>query len=472
MAKMDESKNEKTPKKESSTVFQILFLYMGQGDCTLVRCPDGKFVMIDCGSKAYFDPAFVKIAQEIVRDEKRWGEQIKIDALILTHPDRDHYSEIQTILGQFPEPKVVKKKKKDPKKKEEDKKDESKESKEVRTLVEVKSVYFSGRHDSPLAAYRESGISNYLKEKKLKTSNLYEVTINEKKSELKTWEESDWFETPNPKEPTTIPNKTLTVISGKTDSGKTWSVSIIAGNVPSRRMVDSDIINTASLVTLLQYDTSKALICGDATEETEAFLLKQHKELIKDVDLLQVPHHGSLTSSGEAFVKRTNPEVAVVSVGDMESSHRLPRYTALDRWLNILDAKSLVAKHDIEYWIADEDVVNEQEAAKAKGDDPPEKKIAAEVLKFWESMKDEGYDIWDDARKDAEAKKKEYTPPKDRKLSKMCWLFPIQQVNAPYALILNFQLFRESLRLPLWQTSSLTPKEKFLEFELPLSGLG
>ena len=32
--------------------FKFVFVSMGQGDCCMVRCPDGRVVVVDCGSKA------------------------------------------------------------------------------------------------------------------------------------------------------------------------------------------------------------------------------------------------------------------------------------------------------------------------------------------------------------------------------------------------------------------------------------
>ena len=49
--------------------FQILFLSMGQGDCCVITCPDGRHVMIDCGSAV----SLTRSVQATVTDTRRHG---------------------------------------------------------------------------------------------------------------------------------------------------------------------------------------------------------------------------------------------------------------------------------------------------------------------------------------------------------------------------------------------------------------
>ena len=45
----------------------------------------------------------------------------------------------------------------------------------------------------------------------------------------------------------------------------------------------------------------------------ERQLLRLYPQL--SVDILQVPHHGSKTSSSQAFIRQLSPEIALVSAG-------------------------------------------------------------------------------------------------------------------------------------------------------------
>ena len=53
---------------------------------------------------------------------------------------------------------------------------------------------------------------------------------------------------------------------------------------------------------------------GDIERTTEANLMADGCEGIR-ADVVKVPHHGSRTSSTDAFVECTRPAIAVISVG-------------------------------------------------------------------------------------------------------------------------------------------------------------
>ena len=51
------------------------------------------------------------------------------------------------------------------------------------------------------------------------------------------------------------------------------------------------------------------------------------------VDIVVVPHHGSLTSSSTAFVRHLAPRVAIVSAG-FANRWGLPKDVVIDRWVS------------------------------------------------------------------------------------------------------------------------------------------
>jgi competence protein ComEC len=75
---------------------KITFLYVGQGDCTLIETPDGSNILIDCGMKDLFSNS----GESIVPFLKRKGIR-QIDLLILTHLHYDHIGGIEDILNSF-----------------------------------------------------------------------------------------------------------------------------------------------------------------------------------------------------------------------------------------------------------------------------------------------------------------------------------------------------------------------------------
>lgn len=80
--------------------------------------------------------------------------------------------------------------------------------------------------------------------------------------------------------------------------------------------------NTLSLGLLITYGAFRCFIGGDLTggggdppyqtPDLETLL----SQSIGDIDLLKVSHHGSKTSTNEAFLAETAPEIAVISAGD------------------------------------------------------------------------------------------------------------------------------------------------------------
>lgn len=72
---------------------EVHFVDVDQGDCTLVKCPDGPRVLVDCGSLGGGDPARVR---EYLLNQL--GGSPAIDVLVITHPDSDHYSLLPTVL--------------------------------------------------------------------------------------------------------------------------------------------------------------------------------------------------------------------------------------------------------------------------------------------------------------------------------------------------------------------------------------
>lgn len=69
--------------------------------------------------------------------------------------------------------------------------------------------------------------------------------------------------------------------------------------------------NEESLVILYTNGEDRLLFTGDAEAETEREILDKMVE----VDLLKVGHHGSRSSTTQAFLNKVNPEIAVITVG-------------------------------------------------------------------------------------------------------------------------------------------------------------
>lgn len=95
------------------------------------------------------------------------------------------------------------------------------------------------------------------------------------------------------------------------------------------RDVSAFTTNDGSIMGILQYGSTRIMFTGDATVKSEAMLLTQHMPADLKADILKVGHHGSTTSSSEAFVTAVAPTLAVVSVG-AHNKYNLPKQSTID----------------------------------------------------------------------------------------------------------------------------------------------
>lgn len=85
--------------------------------------------------------------------------------------------------------------------------------------------------------------------------------------------------------------------------------------------------NNNSIVLRLTYGKTVFLLMGDAEQEEESDLLASRASLSADV--LKVGHHGSTSSTTQAFLNAVKPRYAAISVG--KDSNNLPKAAVLKR---------------------------------------------------------------------------------------------------------------------------------------------
>ncbi|MFD2719558.1 ComEC/Rec2 family competence protein [Hymenobacter monticola] len=314
----------------------LTFADMGQGDCTMVSLPNGKTLMVDCGtsrwdtkrnagaeqSKEEHRNEILDLRQAVVNmlfEPRFMHANNRLDALVLTHPDKDHCSELQNSL-------MVK-------------------------SPAIGAVYFSF---NDLTKYAQGGAGKWLRVK-ANVANYYNITLN---LTARTINNVAIPEEPAtlpaaPNRPTNVRSRSagtrgfVRILDGTKAGGKNCEVFILASNVvPYPGVQDNSTDrNRGSIVTLIVFGSKRIMLCGDATFNTEKFLKDTYGANIANLELLQLPHHSSMTSSSWAdspddninaidFVGHVKPRRIIITASiDSGERLQLPRYEVIKRYM-------------------------------------------------------------------------------------------------------------------------------------------
>ncbi len=204
---------------------EIYFVDVDQGDCTLVRNGQGNF-LIDTGGSIHDD-----LARECLVPFLRSKKIRKLDAVLITHYDWDHYGALDSLKSLFP----------------------------------IERVYDA---------------EDFLK----------------------------------------MPDQSITIAG----------IEVTNLNVHG---TGSDA-NEQSGVYHFSLKGNDILVMGDAPKDVEVKILRDNPDL--HADILRLGHHGSDTSSSEAFLSAVDPDIAILSVGENNSyGHPSPETIATLRKLGI-----------------------------------------------------------------------------------------------------------------------------------------
>ncbi len=102
--------------------------------------------------------------------------------------------------------------------------------------------------------------------------------------------------------------------------------------------------NEMSVVIKAEYGETSILLTGDAEKESEAAMVEMYKKGELDCDILKVGHHGSSTSSSQAFLDLVTPESALISCGE-DNKYGHPHVGAMNR---LEDADVKIYRTDID----------------------------------------------------------------------------------------------------------------------------
>lgn len=123
-----------------------------------------------------------------------------------------------------------------------------------------------------------------------------------------------------------IQRKGLKVATAKAGLQLDWESDVTVAMVAP--VVEIDDSNEMSAVIHITYGETSFLLTGDAEAGSEKEMINSNADLKSDV--LMVGHHGSTSSTTEAFVEAVQPSYAVIQVGQ-DNTYGHPKATVLKR---------------------------------------------------------------------------------------------------------------------------------------------
>ena len=97
------------------------------------------------------------------------------------------------------------------------------------------------------------------------------------------------------------------------------SKDVILPNITFLNTMLYDNENDNSIVTLINESGLRFLLMGDAGKDTENAIM--NKYILKDITILKVGHHGSITSSTKTFINFIKPKFSIISVRKNKFGH-------------------------------------------------------------------------------------------------------------------------------------------------------
>lgn len=132
-----------------------------------------------------------------------------------------------------------------------------------------------------------------------------------------------------------IKNKGLKVTSPKV--GDTYGLGQAQWTILAPSQESYEEANNSSIVIRLVFGNNSFMLTGDAEELSEKEILENSIDFKSDV--LKVGHHGSSSSTSDAFLEAVDPKYAVISVGE-GNSYGHPHVETIDK-LNIQNIEVL-----------------------------------------------------------------------------------------------------------------------------------
>ncbi len=271
---------------------EVHFIDVGQGDSILITLPDYKNVLIDAGDKNQDNNNHVIEYINENAHKKGLLNNVTIDYFILTHSDADHVGGADEIFEAFDVKKVLRP-----------------YIKYTGKENNYTSDFNKGFYECTTVTYREF----------LTSVNTEKYGSEQKQCE---WEffnfQSDFS-------------------GGVIYNEVKYSYYFdFLTPVTAVENIQYEDVNDYSPIIKFSYQDVSVMLTGDAEKDAEEDFVKHYKSTddYLDVDVLKVGHHGSRTSSSQAFLDIIKPEVAVIMCGE-GNSYNHPHKDSVNRFFKM-----------------------------------------------------------------------------------------------------------------------------------------
>lgn len=248
---------------------EVEFLDVGQGDAALIRTPNGKHILIDGGGTLHFPKQAWQVRTApydvgtnlLVPLLKERGIHV-LDMVIASHDDEDHVGGLRAVLDQLP----------------------------------VKQFVFNGtmKDDTSNIKLFQEVVDRRIPLMEVESNQVLQVDAHTRLQFI-------------------LPPRLLRHASSLRIDNKQNNQSLVC----LLQMYDSTFMFTGDMEQPEEQEILHALAPAVTRIQTKMklSLLPEERLLAKSVDVLKVAHHGSKTSSSEAWLEYWKPRLAVISVG-------------------------------------------------------------------------------------------------------------------------------------------------------------
>ncbi len=268
--------------------FVVHFVDVGQGDCIMLELPDGTKGIIDGGdNKSDSEEHIVEYAKSFIFDDT---EDETFDFMIATHADADHIGGLDVVLKNFQVNKVYR-----PKTFYINEKDNA----------TAEQLAFTEQETALAAGQGFTTITNNNKKDTAVLYNFLSLAYSE-------------------------PNCEVVFTEDKMEIKDDTTGYLLRFYGPIKDTYSD--INNYSPVIICEYQGFSIALTGDAETQAEEDILAAYPDL-PNVDAMKLGHHGSGTSTTQAFLETLDPEYVFICVGE-GNKYNHPHEAVLERLKN------------------------------------------------------------------------------------------------------------------------------------------